>query len=323
VPPETTSTLTQNHTAPTSAQPPTALPSKSPTAKTSSLLNAPSSHWPKNYPPQAKVGHIFDSLKSGSLIACVALFTKYDVKIYKHRQVIITGERNSTNSLWNIPLAPKETLPEQPPSPGLPPKSRHCANGAIRNIDTKQASAAFLHAFAFSPLPSTFPGAIQRGHFHSWPGLTASLVTKHLVKSLATIKGHLRMQQKNTQSTKITANLPIATSLDFNPSQEPHNTRAHGVFTGVLPAAEPRLSYSDQTGKFPVQSSRGHNYVMVLYDYDSNSILSSPTKTRQASKLTNTWETLYSQLQLNGYAPELHILDNECSDELKKGFQKI
>jgi hypothetical protein len=29
-----------------------------------------------------------------------------------------------------------------------------------------------------------------------------------------------------------------------------------------------------------------------------------------------------SQLQLNGYAPELHILDNECSDELKKAFKK-
>jgi hypothetical protein len=47
----------------------------------------------------AKVGHIFDNLKSGSLISigqvcddeCVALFTKYDVKILKHGKVIITG----------------------------------------------------------------------------------------------------------------------------------------------------------------------------------------------------------------------------------------
>jgi hypothetical protein len=61
---------------------------------------------------------------------------------------------------------------------------------------------------------------------------------------------------------------------------------------------------------------------MVLYDYDSNAILSSPTKTRQASELANTWKALHSRLQLNGYAPELHILDNECSDELNKAFKK-
>jgi hypothetical protein len=46
----------------------------------------------KELSTQSKVGHIFDSLKSGSLISlgqlcdddCVALFSKYDVKIYKN-----------------------------------------------------------------------------------------------------------------------------------------------------------------------------------------------------------------------------------------------
>jgi hypothetical protein len=61
---------------------------------------------------------------------------------------------------------------------------------------------------------------------------------------------------------------------------------------------------------------------MVLYDYDSNAILSKPVKTRQASELTQAWTALHSRLQFNGYAPDLHILDNECSDELKKAFKK-
>jgi hypothetical protein len=56
---------------------------------------------------------------------------------------------------------------------------------------------------------------------------------------------------------------------------------------------------------------------MILYDYDSSAILSKPPKTRQASKLTNTWTSLHTQLQSNGFAPELHILDNEYSNELK------
>jgi hypothetical protein len=283
----------------------------------------------KELSSEAKVGHIFDSLKSGSLISlgqlcdddCVALFTKYDVKIYKNGQVIIVGKRNAANGLWNIPLAPKEKLPPDRPA-STRSMSRNSANGAIRNNGTKQDLAAYLHACVFSPLPSTFLRAIERHHFHSWPGLTASLVAKHLAKALATSMGHLRMQQKNIQSTKITSDLPIAASLDFSPSQEPNNTRTHVVFAVVLPATELRKSYSDQTGKFPVQSSRGYNYVMVLYDYDSNAILTKPTKTRQANELTSTWTAMHSRLQSNGYAPELHILDNECSDELKKSFKK-
>jgi hypothetical protein len=191
---------------------------------------------------------------------CVALFTKYDVKIYKNGHVIIVGKRNATNGLWNIPLAPKPALPPPPPNPTPSAPSRHTANGAIRHTangairqaQTKQDLAAFLHACAFSPLPSTFLRAVQKGHFDSWPGLTPSLVTRHLSKSLATSKGHLRMQQKNLQSTKpITASLPIATSLDVKPTQEHQNARTHAVFATVLPSSNLHKSYSDRNGKFP------------------------------------------------------------------------
>jgi hypothetical protein len=98
----------------------------------------------------------------------------------------------------------------------LSPTKPHHAHSAVNNIRTKQDLAAFLHACAFSPLESTWLWAIQQNHFSSWPGLTASLVTKHLAKSLATSKGHLRMQQQNIKSTKITAVLPLAVSLDVS-----------------------------------------------------------------------------------------------------------
>ena len=66
---------------------------------------------------------------------------------------------------------------------------------------------------------------------------------------------------------------------------KPSNLRTNVVFAAILTEADLRKSYSDQTGKFPVQSSRGYNYVMILYDYDSNVILSKPLKTCQASEL--------------------------------------
>ena len=52
--------------------------------------------------------------------------------------------------------------------------------------------------------------------------------------------------------------------------------------------------------------------------YDSNLILSNPINTRQAAELTASWKTLFLKLQTNVPAPELHILDNECSEELRK-----
>ena len=61
---------------------------------------------------------------------------------------------------------------------------------------------------------------------------------------------------------------------------------------------------------------------MILYDYDSNLILSNPIKTSQESELTASWKTLFLNLHTNGHAPELHIIDNECSEELCKSFKK-
>jgi hypothetical protein len=270
----------------------------------------------KELSSKAKVGHIFDGLKLGSLLSigqlcddnCVALFTKCDVKMCKQGQIIIVGKRNPANGLWTVPIAPEPTI--------------HRANGAIHDSATKEDFAMFSHAAMHSPVPSNFLGAIEPAHFESWPGLTASLLTKHLTKSLATRKGHLRTQQKSMhQSTKITSDLDMQTSLAFSPSQEPQNKRTHSVFFTIMKATDLRKSCSDQTGKFPVQSSRGHNYVMVLYEHDSNAILSTPLKSGVAGELTKAWTKLCSKLQVNGHAPETHILDNECSAELKKAFK--
>jgi hypothetical protein len=40
-----------------------------------------------------------------------------------------------------------------------------------------------------------------------------------------------------------------------------------------------------QTGRFPVKSSKGKSYNMVLYNYDSNGILATTMKSRKAPDL--------------------------------------
>ena len=273
----------------------------------------------------AQHGHVLNGLKTGSLISigqlcdddCAAIFTKFNVKIIKDGNIIITGARDSQNGLWTIPLPPKPFLPTSNKN------QRFFASSAISDHTTKRDLAAFLHGTLFSPTPSTLIHAIKNNHFITWPGLTESLIRKHLPKAIATSKGHLCGQQKNIKSTKPELDsLPMATSLDIAPSQEPSNSKTNNLFIALLTTESICKSFSDQTGQFPVQSGRGNNYIFILYSYDSNAILSTAIPNRQGKTLTTAWTTTFQKLQQNGYAPDLHILDNECSSDLKTAFTK-
>ena len=75
--------------------------------------------------------------------------------------------------------------------------------------------------------------------------------------------------------------------------------------------------YTDQTGRFPVTSSKGNKYILVAYHYDSNKIHAEPLKTGSGLDLTSTNQKLHSMLTNRGLIPHLRILDNECPIVLK------
>ena len=75
--------------------------------------------------------------------------------------------------------------------------------------------------------------------------------------------------------------------------------------------------YTDQTGRFPVTSSKGNKYILVAYHYESNTIHEEPLKTRSGLDLTTAYQKLHRLLTKRGLKPHLHILDNECPNVLK------
>ena len=88
--------------------------------------------------------------------------------------------------------------------------------------------------------------------------------------------------------------------------------------------------YTDQTGRFLVTSSKGKNYILVAYHYDSNTIHAEPLKTRSGLDLKTAYQKLHILLTKRGLKPHLHILDNECPNvlktfmrELNKSFQLV
>jgi hypothetical protein len=166
-----------------------------------------------------------------------------------------------------------------------------------------------MHAACFSPVKSTWITAIKNGNFSSWPGLTEHAVEKHLSKSTSTTKGHLNQQRQNARTTKIKDTKEIGTEPDFD-----HEIKSQLVYAATLDAGQ---IYTDQTGRFPVISSKGNKYIMILYDYESNAILAQPIKDRTAPELLKAFQVMEQELVARGLKPKLMKLDNEASKLLK------
>jgi hypothetical protein len=226
----------------------------------------------------AQAAFVLDDLKAGTLISlaqlcdddCIAIFTKYDVQIIKDDQVIIKGQR-MPNGLWSVPIT-KTTQPQ--------------ANAILRTDKPKLDLAAYLHATFGSPSSSTLVRAIRRGHLTTVPVLTTNLITNHLPKSIATALGHQDQEAKHLRSTKtFLPSEPV--NDDLSP---PLEEKCHQLRTMVLDKQDIIKSYSDQTGRFPIPSSRGNHYLFVLYHYDTNSIHAETIPNRQAASIRTAWD---------------------------------
>jgi hypothetical protein len=143
----------------------------------------------------------------------------------------------------------------------------------------------------------------------SWPGLTEQAVENHVSKPTSTTKVHLNQQRQNTRTTKVKDTNVIVTEPDLD----------HGINTqfGYAATIYADQIYTDQTGRFPVVSSKGNKYIMILYDYDSNSILDQPIKDRTAPELLRAFQVMEQELVARGLKPKLMKLDNQASKLLK------
>jgi hypothetical protein len=129
----------------------------------------------------------------------------------------------------------------------------------------------------------------KNGNFSSWPGLTEHAVEKHLSKSTSTTKGHLNQQRQNARTTRI----KDAQVIDTEPEID-QGVKTQFIYAATIDAGQ---IYTDQTGRFPVVSSKGNKYIMVLYDYDSNAILAQPIKDRTAPELLKSFQVMEQELE--------------------------
>ena len=198
-------------------------------------------------------------------------FEKSKLSILKNGEVILSGHRNSTDGLWDVPFNQYENK----------------INYIISRDKNKTELAQYFHGCAFSPVISTFQDCIRRGNFISWPGID-DLNFKKLIKTTeATIKGHMDQERKNLQSTKISFLPQSSTEKESQQDAFPEkvNEKSQNCFYVILDMAKAATTYTDLTGRFPYQSSRGNNYVFVAYNYDGNAILVEPMPNREAATI--------------------------------------
>ena len=81
-------------------------------------------------------------------------------------------------------------------------------------------------------------------------------------------------------------------------------------------------AYTDLTGRFPHESSRGNNFILVAYDYGWNTILAEPMKKRETDPIIKSWKKIHSRLYNNGIVTTHYILDNECSTAFENTLQE-
>ena len=272
----------------------------------------------KHLSTAATKAHILPGLHNNSLLSlgqladdgCMILLSKIYMHVFKNFELILKGFRNNIDGLWDVPL---QLHPNGKPNycPTMPNKL-----SVITPVKQHtQTLIQYLHAALFSPAKSTIIKTLQNNHFTGWPGFTLDYLHKYLQDTPATAKGHLDQHRKNFQSMCTTK----LTDDNFSP-QDP--TRSHQVAATIIQHKNKDLAYFDLTGALPYTSARGHKYVFILYNYDTNAILAQPLTTRGATEIKNAWIKQHQRLIQCGCAPATYIMDNEASAEIKQAILK-
>ena len=101
-----------------------------------------------------------------------------------------------------------------------------------------------------------------------WPGFTVESVNTHFLESREAQKVHMKQQPQGIRSTQAKEK---EESNEEKESVHVEPKKHHNVVI-IKVWDTKRTIFTDQTGRFPFQSIKGHWYLMVMVEIDSNVI---------------------------------------------------
>ena len=129
-----------------------------------------------------------------------------------------------------------------------------------------------------------------------------------------TISPKLTPPSKATLTNNDNANVNILVQRN-NPYLQP--APALTPYTPPFSTQRPLLAAPTATSPAVSRSNQIANYILVVYEYDSNAILVRPLRNRTASEITCVFQSVIQYLHARGLHPRLHTLDNEASPILR------
>ena len=251
------------------------------------------------------VAHIFPSLV-GSLISIsvlvdlglTATYSSKHVCIYQGEREILRGDRDPSTGLWMLDLS-KFT-------------KSHTASLAIQ-VRTQSEVAAFWHGTFGSPALTTLIKAMDKG-FITLPGVSAALMRKHAPNPVATSLGHLDQTRQGLRSTR-----PPPTEDIDDPTEYNHEPKRHII----VKFSRTGRNYMDMAGRFPHQSARGANYMMIMYSHDTGYIHIETPASRSAADIVSCFERGIEIFSVGNDKPTIERIDNECSKDFRAICKKL
>ena len=178
---------------------------------------------------------------------CTVMLTKSSVSITnnKNDSVIFRGSKKDTDTLWLIDL---DILRQG--------HFRSMANLSVK-LETNAEFVAFVHATFGSPPSSTFLHAARHGWLAGFPRISASMIASNMVNSIATAKGHLDQTRQRNRPRR-----PVTFVEDSTTVPSSASAISDEVFVQSVPFTD--LAHVDLTGRFPVASRKGNQYLLVF-----------------------------------------------------------
>jgi hypothetical protein len=130
-------------------------------------------------------------------------------------------------------------------------------------------------------------------------------------------KGHMKKQWQNVRSTRV-KETPAETENDPPPTVQKEE---HDVYIQLFNVEGTMLT--NQTGRFPANSSSRNKYIMVLVEIDGNYIDADLMKDQMEGSMIKACLILWTQITASkSVKPKTHVLDNEASEAIKKEIRK-
>jgi hypothetical protein len=224
----------------------------------------------------------------------------------KHNITVFTQLKPPGERLWRVP----NLIYVEYPRPGNT-STTQAQEATMATVVRHQPNAEFVaywHAALGSPTIQTLINALNKGYLRTLPRLTAQMVHKNPPVSDATAIGHLDLTRQHA-----------VMHPDMNQEQveEDCDATANMIFTRSWDIRE--ANHSDATGRFPVQSLHGNNYLLVSVYHGY--IHLEPMKSRTSVQYINAYSRTLNHFARLGTNIELQLLDNETSDALEDFFR--